>query len=229
MEKFIHQIWYQGQNELPQKYQSSSETWRLLNEGYEYKFWDAKKLHHLVHSKYPTFSARWNAIQSTIKRCDAARCFILHAFGGVYADFDTVCVRPMDDFISINDLQDAGVILSHESRATLAWKSAVAARLRLLEPNLPIVGNAIMLSRKAEPFWLDFLTASFERADRVVLESFSTWHLSKFIRKYDFPEVKVVADHYLMSPQYLPGQSFALHSYDATWFDHNLAEPWCFA
>jgi hypothetical protein len=229
MEKYIHQIWYQGRSNLPQKYEIPSLSWQHMNPDYDYKFWDAETINELVRNNYPAFFERWNAIESIIKRCDAARCFILHAYGGVYADFDTTCVRPIDGFVRSQSLQNTSVILSLESRAPLAWKSAISSRLRQIEPDLPIVGNAIMLSKKLEPFWLDFLAASFEKADCVVLESFSTWHLSRFVFQDNYTTVRIVSDRYLMSPTFLPNVSYALHSYDANWFDHSLAEPWCFA
>ena len=36
-----------------------------------------------------------------IQRVDAARYMLLHHFGGLYADFDVECVRPLDPCASI--------------------------------------------------------------------------------------------------------------------------------
>ena len=89
--KIIHQIWIGGR--LPLSYRPWTNSWKRLNEGWEYRLWDAKEIIALGLKNEEAFRLS----RSVGARSDIARYEILERFGGVYADTDFECVRPIQE------------------------------------------------------------------------------------------------------------------------------------
>ena len=64
------------------------EGLKRLNPDWELMHWTDETSRKLVADHYPWFLETYDAYPSYIQRCDAARYFISHRFGGVYADLD---------------------------------------------------------------------------------------------------------------------------------------------
>lgn len=90
--KMLHQIWL-GPRPAPQVW---TETWREANPDFAYRLWDEDALDELglrnddVYRRYLVEGLYDGA-------ADVARIEILHRFGGVYADADSVALRPLAD------------------------------------------------------------------------------------------------------------------------------------
>ena len=52
------------------------------------RLWDEASVVQLLEQQFPEWVDWFLGLQRVISKCDAARAFILHAFGGVYADCD---------------------------------------------------------------------------------------------------------------------------------------------
>ena len=72
---------------------------RAQNPGWDYRLWTDADNRALVAERYPWFLAAYDRYPSPIQRADAARYFIAHAHGGVYADLDTECFRPFEPLL----------------------------------------------------------------------------------------------------------------------------------
>ena len=220
-------MWFQGQSECPERYQNSMRMWKAVHPEYQYMFWDEATLDSFVRECFPDYYDEWSGLDKVIKKCDAARYMVLHRFGGVYADLDTYPFRSMDELIDDFDAHDVDVILSEESNDPLAWKSHVS-RLIVEERGFEtVLGNAILISRKGAVIWLDFLDQAFKRKEMPVLESFSTWHLTHFYekKKNEFNSIVIPSGH-LLNTRFEGQKTYAIHSYDGSWFDPSLPRPW---
>ena len=219
-------MWFQGVESAPPKYQIGMDSWKTANKDYEYIFWDENSICNLMEDSYPEFFTEWSALDPLIKKCDSARYFILHKYGGIYADLDTFAHKSIDFLINDLSLETYPIILSEESMDPQSWKSGIA-RDMAKEHNLKkIVANAVMLSEKRQDFWLDYLKASFKISDKKLLDSFGPWHLSRFIQSMESNDlIGVLPYEYLMSSK-PTDKSYATHSYDATWFDNSKPTPW---
>ncbi len=90
----IHQIWIG--KPLPEKYEAFCASWSRLNPSYEYRLWDEKAILELGE-----FEGRmaFRSARSLGAKSDIARYEILRRFGGVYADTDFECLRPLDRLV----------------------------------------------------------------------------------------------------------------------------------
>lgn len=187
-------------------------------------FWDEATICQLVEQSFPEYLIMWQRLDKIIKKCDAARYFILYEYGGVYADLDTFAHKSIDSLICDLNLNGYSIALSEESRDPQSWKGS---RIAAERKNDRIIGNAIMISRRKQRFWLNFLDRCFTMRDRAVLESFSTWHLSQFIEGTERKEnVVILPSKYLLATRFQGGETYAVHMYDATWFDRSKSRPW---
>ncbi|XP_064622343.1 uncharacterized protein LOC135484640 [Lineus longissimus] len=94
----IHQTWKSA--EVPVSMKKFIESWRSHHPQWEYWFWRDQDIQEFVRLKYPWFLPTYNSYTMTIMKADVFRYLILHEFGGVYADLDMECLRPLDDFVA---------------------------------------------------------------------------------------------------------------------------------
>ena len=230
IQHIIHQIWFQGEGELPNRYLETRSSWQENNPRWQYEFWDENRLSRLILKDYPSQFDAWSALDKIIKKCDAARCFLLHRFGGVYADLDTICHRPLDELIEDFSLEQNDITFSEEAQDVnehFHWKADLKKLVMKEYDGERFVGNAVLISKKGADFWIDFLHESFKISDKSVLESFSTWHLTKFLDKYKNQySIRVLPFENILSPKFERGISYVTHNYDATWFNNSSEKPW---
>lgn len=88
----LHQIWI-GPRPAPDRW---IETWRRLNPDFEHRLWDEAEIE--------AFGLRNEAVYQRFAEAgiydgaaDVARVEILHRYGGVYVDADSVALRPIGD------------------------------------------------------------------------------------------------------------------------------------
>lgn len=98
----IHQIWFgtiPNKKEAEKAYISLKiyrDSWKIQNPNWYHVEWDKKMCELLVKSFYQEYWVLYQSYKHEIQRCDMARYFILHRYGGVYADMDYYCNKPLD-------------------------------------------------------------------------------------------------------------------------------------
>ena len=94
----IHQTWMTSR--LPTRYAPWVTSWLKKNPTWQYWLWTDDDARHLVERYYKQYLAMYNGYPRNINRADVMRYFVLDKYGGVYADIDMECLRPLDDIIS---------------------------------------------------------------------------------------------------------------------------------
>lgn len=138
--RILHQMW--KEETLPERWQSLRETWIRHHPDWEHRLWTDETLTDFVARQYPDMLPVLEAYPTPIQRSDAARYLLLDHFGGVYADLDTECLRPMDPL-----LEDGELFLPLEPEEHLASKVVRDSGLAR------VVGNAWMASVQGHGFW----------------------------------------------------------------------------
>jgi len=93
----IFQTW-KSDNELTERQRAAQKSWREFNPGWGYSFYDDTRSEEFVKEFYSDYYKVW-PILTPVERADLWRYLIVHKYGGVYADIDTVCLRSLDDVI----------------------------------------------------------------------------------------------------------------------------------
>lgn len=86
--KLIHVVWI-GSNPFP--YQEYLDSWPKHNPDWEVKFWTDENRPELVNEDL------YQKVAHHSGKVNILRLELLYRFGGVYADADCQCLRPLDD------------------------------------------------------------------------------------------------------------------------------------
>ena len=85
----LHQIWLQGEDRLPSKYEKTVAAYRAMTTGY--RLWSYADIVGLLNTDaYEWLLPMFNSYQHWVMRVDLAKYVILHKYGGFYIDMDTV-------------------------------------------------------------------------------------------------------------------------------------------
>ena len=102
--KVLHQIWWQGEAEVPAHFHALRATWVAHHPDWTIKLWDEASVTALIDSaEYEWFAPTFHALPSKIQKVDAARFVVLHAEGGVYADLDIEAFQPLDEVLDAEE------------------------------------------------------------------------------------------------------------------------------
>jgi hypothetical protein len=147
--KVIHQQW--KTSSVPAKYAAYHAAWRALfpEPEFEHRLWTDASARELIAEHYSWFLPTYDGYPFSIQRADAARYFILHRFGGVYADLD---YEPLLSFWHLLPRERVGLIQSpyqYNER----------------------VQNSFMSSPQGDPFWLVVFETLTAKAGKPVLQS----------------------------------------------------------
>ncbi len=131
--KILFQTW-KSKTDIPANFAYWATTFRDLNPGYDYQLWDDADNRAFIAARYPWFLPAYDAYPAEIYRVDAVRYFFLYHHGGIYADLDTECLRPLDRMLDIADV--------------------VLGRMGTNPNFMHSLPNAMMLSSPRQEFWL---------------------------------------------------------------------------
>jgi mannosyltransferase OCH1-like enzyme len=141
--RVIFQTW-KSKISMPDNYARWSESFRRMNPDFEYIIWDDFDNRHFIEKFYSWFLPVYDAYPREIYRADAVRYFFLYQFGGLYADMDTECLRPVSPLFTSGDV----------------WLGRLGR-----DPTFPhSIPNAIMASRPLQEFWLLAIHLMIENA-----------------------------------------------------------------
>lgn len=136
----IHQIWFQGINNIIQPYKNCFiNTIKFLNKSnknsvyWEHYFWDQKRIEDFILKEYPNYWDIYNKCDVLVQKLDVARYIILYHYGGCYMDMDMEILKDFSDLFDEND-------------------DLVFSLTRQL-----VYNNGILFSSKNNKFWIDFL------------------------------------------------------------------------
>lgn len=139
--KVTHQIWFQGWDQLPEKYHDDTEKLSILNQNWEHKKWDEQSLRDECEKFSSEALAKFDEFTNMIQKIDFGRYVVLYNHGGVSVDCDAECLRPLEKIPGI-DRYD--IILSKNSLTILENKVTSYG----LSRDLVIVNNATVCCSK---------------------------------------------------------------------------------
>ena len=96
--RIIHQVWLGGDfPQPPDHFVAASDSWGRTHPEWEYRLWTGPEVESLFASARPDLLEIYRGLRYWVQKADAARYLILYEHGGVYADFDIVSLRSLED------------------------------------------------------------------------------------------------------------------------------------
>ena len=97
----IHQTW--DDENVPDMFSVYIKSWSKRHPDWEYWFWTPKEVKQLLATHYPQYSQLYANYSEAIYKANLMRYFIMHKYGGVYADLDLESLRPLDNWTMDNE------------------------------------------------------------------------------------------------------------------------------
>lgn len=139
MPHIIHQSWKTP--ELPVNFQAFSESWQRHHPEWRYILWSDEENRELAKRHFPWFLETYDSFDVPVMRADTARYMYMYVYGGVYADLDMECLRPLGPVVGSGGGAAMVALMGHDLS---------------FEHNIP---NAFMASPPRHRLWLDALRA----------------------------------------------------------------------
>jgi len=144
--RVLHQT-YKGM-QLPSKFKQYRETWaKSLPNDWAKRLWTEEELRNLIKDNYPWFLEVYDSYEQDINRIYAARVFLMHQYGGVYADLDIEALHDPTPLFSGD--YDLAFFYMKPPKFRRPW-----AIDRPKGNAIGVVSNAMMASVSKHPFWL---------------------------------------------------------------------------
>ena len=141
----IHQVWFgtiptKGKSKIQyREWKKYRDSWKIKNPDWYHIEWDRKMCATLVHTFYPEHEEMFTKYSYEIQRCDAIRYFILHRYGGLYADMDCYCNKSWTE------------VLKEYPQDIYFVQTSVPNGLEA-----EYISNCLMYSKPNHPFWKYF-------------------------------------------------------------------------
>jgi mannosyltransferase OCH1-like enzyme len=89
---------------VPALMKNYADTWINLNPEYEYRFYDDRDVFDFIQNNFIDFLEGYKKIKYGASKADLWRYLVIYKYGGVYADMDCRCIRPLREWIMPNAL-----------------------------------------------------------------------------------------------------------------------------
>ena len=164
-------------DELPDHLKMITQTWINLNPGWDYRYVSHTEREEIV-KKYPKSFKHYQTIEP-IFQADVWRNIVTYEHGGVYADMDSICIKPLDYLL--NNIDDCEMLLvpltengGHVGNGNFAIKS-----------NSEIMKRIINLHFKKNEFPFSCFAKVATKSDNVLYQFTSAIHSQAFKTNFD--------------------------------------------
>lgn len=217
--KILHQTWKNA--DLPGNFRQWRGTWLKHHPGWTCRFYADEDCLDFIRSTCPDWLAMYTGFKNPAQRADLFRYLVVLHCGGVYADMDMECFKPLDPI-----LEGEKAVFGVEAHVTKAFQRELGYR----EPCQ--VANCIFGAAPGHIF-LKMILARIKRcAARTVVSDTDVEDITgpRMVTRIYYDEIKMLGDHmtllpqiYLMSPHIYPRYLFfrrhmyARHHCAGTW------------
>ena len=140
--RIFHQTW--DSETIPKQFMPWIRSWTQHHPQWQYWFWTPDDVRCLLRQRYPDFLHLYDKYPTMLQRADVMRYFVLYTFGGVYADLDMQCLKPIDPL-----LFNRSCVFSEEP-----YEHVYILNRRVGDAN---VMNGIMACRPGHPFFKELM------------------------------------------------------------------------
>lgn len=195
--KIIHQIWLQGENNIPIDYPNYSASWKNLNPEFKYILWDENMIINLINNKFPKFLNVFNNYPKLVQKVDAAKYLIIYVYGGIYVDMDLECLKPIYELI--------------ENKQIILFKCDINILMRMVfyYTTNNILQNCFLVSIENHPFWLyiidlmmkeDLKQGEYELLENYIFRTTGPGLLSNAYYTYPYKNNFTIIESQLIEP-----------------------------
>lgn len=131
--KTIHMTW--KTTTLPSWAEGNWRSWAEKNPQWTRRLWDDAAVDAFVAQEFPEIMPYWKSVLKPVQRADVFRYLALYVHGGVYADIDVTCMRPVEAwFTRAGAYYNAGFVAGFEEvTARKDWRKWFATQFQVVQ------------------------------------------------------------------------------------------------
>ena len=84
---------------VPPTMRDWADSWIKLNPEYDYNFLDDEEIRKFIRSSFPDYLRAFEKTVHGASKADLWRYLVMFRYGGVYADIDCICLKPLREWI----------------------------------------------------------------------------------------------------------------------------------
>lgn len=251
--KIIHQIWFQGENFIPNHLVSYQNSWKEKNQDYQYMFWDENYINDLIKQVNVNWiTETYNNFPLMIQKIDFAKYIILYYIGGIYVDMDMKCIKSLNNLIELPNIKTKKIVVSN---LTYDFIQRV---IFLLSGNFNVknlVNNGVIMCEPKHEIILNTMKYGYQNKDNFfknksnflyIFYSTGPLALSNALidytnqNKYSLSEIEILDQSYFEGCDLgevkngtckIPENAIGVHYYEASWnsnAENNLVKYYYF-
>lgn len=154
--KIIWQTYKDPYDTLPEYMKKEAEGWQKVNPDYQYNYMDDEQAAQFVKEEYgQEVYDLFMSVPVGVMRGDMWRYLIIYKYGGIYADLDTVCIKPIDTWI----IEDKDFIVCPEHQDHFCqWTFAASAGNPILKTVIDLMIERLKSADYTMPHFVHYLT-----------------------------------------------------------------------
>jgi len=224
--KIIHQIWFQGESQIPDKYHPYQKSWRQLHSDWDYHLWDETQIERFIKSRCPQYWNKYQSFPYMHQKIDFFKYLILYYQGGLYADMDSYALKPIDSLL--DQIPNATTIVSEAAGNRLEHLASTGSTETM-------INNGIMLAAPNGIFWkklietvVDTPTCPDKQSQYKCIENTTgplifSQSVHKYVDTTGDPNFSILPSEYL-EPCY--GKDWSCHHSDKSYANHKHSQTW---
>jgi len=164
--KTIWQTYKDPFDSLPQYAKDATQTWIDMNPDYQYKYMDDKEASSFILKEY---GQEWYDIFINapvgVMRGDIWRYLIINSYGGLYVDLDTICTKPLNEWLNNNN--EMVICLDDDNETFVQYAFAGSPNNYVLQIVIEYIKNKIIFSNPTDKMFIHHVTGTMAWSDGI--------------------------------------------------------------
>jgi len=159
--KIIHQIWFQGVDNIPSDLLEYHYSWINTHPEYTFIVWDQHMIEKLINTSETWIKELYYSYNKMIQKIDFAKYVILYVYGGIYIDMDIKCLKNLNILLENNTYSAIFSVMP-----TAFFQQLILLFIGHSLNNL-IINNGIIFIEKNHPIMLETIKAAYNQRDTI--------------------------------------------------------------
>jgi mannosyltransferase OCH1-like enzyme len=175
--KILHQVWFQGCENIKPEYKKYQQSCRQANAHWEYVCWSQKQMDDFIKLEYPQLWPTYNSYPYIIQQYDFFKAVVMYHYGGVVMDMDVECLKPFDKLLENADVALSQMHAGCDKSTDFSLRALAVSGFMFGKQ--PIVNNAFHASVPKHPFWVDLIDEFVKRQQKNKLPGIKAIQVSR--------------------------------------------------
>jgi mannosyltransferase OCH1-like enzyme len=223
--KYIHQIWIQGADKIPAKFEKNIKKIIEYNPDWTHIIWDEDKIIELLTKTDQSLLETYHKLEYLHHKADYARYIIIYIYGGIYIDMDAYTIKSLNSLAekyNDYDLLVSKVNTNPIENFLATWQTDILINngVIMAKPNNHILSK-IISSIVSEP-----LCEAYDNRYTCIQRVTGPKKFSRYIYNNLDNKVKILSYDYfepcLLSYCNITPNTYIVHVHEGSWYSDSL-------